>query len=397
MWKKISVGLPLRLLLIIGFALLAGDFIPVQAKSYAYAISLTLKDALMFVMPFIIFAYIFSCLVSFRDGTFKFLASLMGSVCLSNFICTLIAFSLCYYTIPYLGSLPTHTAIGHVLDPAWTWSLPSFITNDKALFGGILAAIVVSLVSPKNGSKVGDQLKSIASWILNRGFIPLLPLFVLGFVLKIEHEGRLASALMTYGPVVMLFVSCQILYIGLLFGVNANFKWRAWVQSILTALPAGLTGFSTMSSLAAMPLTLKAAQTNSGNNPLVDVVVPATVNVHLMGDSIAIPTMALAILSSYGLVTPDVTIYLVFAFYFVMNKFAVAAVPGGGILVMMPVLQQYLGFNDEMLSLIMMLYILFDALITTANVMGNNVFAILFTKVYSTASVEEKKLAKSKF
>jgi Na+/H+-dicarboxylate symporter len=392
MWK-ISLGLPLRLLIIIGFAMLAGDWIPIEVKSWSYAISCTLKDLLMFVMPFIIFAYIFSCLVSFRHGTVTFLGSLLGSICLSNFICTLIAFSIGYYTIPFLGQLSQHTHLGHALDPAWALHIPNLITNDKALFGGIIAAITMAFINPETGIQVGDRLKAVASWILNRVFVPLLPLFVLGFVLKIEHEGRLHAALMTYGPVVLLFVSAQIVYLTFLFGVVANFKIRPWYQSILNAMPAGLTGFSTMSSLASMPVTLKGAQANTSNNPLVDVIVPATVNVHLIGDSVAIPTMALAILSSYGAGMPEVGIYLVFAFYFVMNKFAVAAVPGGGILIMMPVLQQYLGFNEEMLSLIMMLYILFDALITTANVMGNSVFAILFTKAYG--AISRQKLVRS--
>jgi Na+/H+-dicarboxylate symporter len=393
MWKKISLGLPLRLLLIIVFALLAGDWIPVEVKSWSYAISMTLKDLLMFVMPFIIFAYIFSCLVSFQQGTMGFLTSLLGSICLSNFLCTLIAFSLCYYAMPHMGHMPEHAHLGKVLNAAWDWHLPTLITNDVALFGGILVSIAVSFWKPEAGMHWGEKMKTATSWILNRLFIPLLPLFVLGFVLKIEQDGRLVSALVTYGPVVVMFVTCQMVYLAFLFAVASNFKPKVWYQSILNALPAGLTGFSTMSSLAAMPMTLKGAQKNSGNNPLVDVVVPATVNVHLVGDSIAIPTMALAILTSYGSGMPEVGIYLVFAFYFVMNKFAVAAVPGGGILVMMPVLQQYLGFNDEMLSLIMMMYILFDALITAANVMGNSVFALLFTRLYGVIARSKPGLA----
>ncbi len=396
MWKKLSVGLPAQLALIIVFALLAGHLIPLEIKSWSYAISVTLKDLLMLVMPFIIFAYIFSCLVSFRHGTVSFLAGLLGSICLSNFVCTLIAFGTCYYLIQFMGHLPTHTEMGHVLDPAWSIYIPKLLTNDVALFGGIFSALAMAYATPDLGHRAGERLKSTASWILNRLFIPLLPLFVLGFVLKIEYEGRLLHALTTYAPVVLLFVTCQIVYIAFLFGVAANFRLQAWYRSILNALPAGLTGFSTMSSLAAMPLTLKAAQANTQDNPLVDVIVPATVNIHLMGDSIAIPTMALAIMTSYGMGVPEVGVYLIFAFYFVMNKFAVAAVPGGGILVMMPVLQQYLGFNDEMLSLIMMLYILFDALITTANVMGNNVFAILFSRVWGTISGKTKVLALEK-
>jgi Na+/H+-dicarboxylate symporter len=55
----------------------------------------------------------------------------------------------------------------------------------------------------------------------------------------------------------------------------------------------------------------------------------------------------------------------------------VAAIPGGGIVVMLPILESCLGFNSEMLSLITALYILFDPVITSANVLGNGMFAKL--------------------
>jgi Na+/H+-dicarboxylate symporter len=382
MWNFIIKSLPGKLLLIIAMSLLVGTYIPIEIKSGLYAISMTLKELLMFVMPFIIFSYIYSCLVSFKHGTVSFIGGLLGSICISNFTCALLAYGVCYYALPHLSGVATHTVNGLVLEPMWSFSLPRPISNDMALIAGVLMSVVMSRFYPSRGHELGEKLKTIASWILNRLFIPILPLFVLGFILKVEYEGRLLHAIINYGPVVLLFVSCQILYLIFLFGVSSRFNLRNWYQSMIKAFPAGIVGFSTMSSLASMPVTLRAAQVNSGNNPIVDAVVPATVNVHLIGDSIAIPTMALAILASQGASAPELGIYLIFAFYFVMNKFAVAAVPGGGILVMMPVLQQYLGFSDEMLSLIMMLYILFDAFITMANVLGNSVFALLFAGVY---------------
>ena len=42
---------------------------------------------------------------------------------------------------------------------------------------------------------------------------------------------------------------------------------------------------------------------------------------------------------------------------------------------MLPILEQYLGFNAEMLSLITALYILFDPIITSVNILGNGAFA----------------------
>ena len=131
-----------------------------------------------------------------------------------------------------------------------------------------------------------------------------------------------------------------------------------------------------MSSVAAMPLTLVGVEKNAKNPEVSRSIIPATVNIHLIGDCFAIPIFAFAILKSFGVLEPSCFNYIVFAFYFVLAKFSVAAVPGGGILVMLPILETYLGFNGEMLSLITTLYILFDPLITSANILGNGAFAL---------------------
>lgn len=76
------------------------------------------------------------------------------------------------------------------------------------------------------------------------------------------------------------------------------------------------------------------------------------------------------------------TDYVTFLLYFLLFKFAIVAVPAGGIMVMLPVLEKYLKFSPEMLSLITALYIVFDPIITSANVMGNGAFTMMFTKLY---------------
>ena len=48
---------------------------------------------------------------------------------------------------------------------------------------------------------------------------------------------------------------------------------------------------------------------------------------------------------------------------------------------MLPILAAYLGFNVEMLSLITALYVLFDPVITCANVFGNGGFALVISKL----------------
>ena len=145
-----------------------------------------------------------------------------------------------------------------------------------------------------------------------------------------------------------------------------------------------------MSSAASMPLTIIGTEKNAKNKDLVHTVVPATVNIHLIGDCIAIPCFAFAILKNFDIAQPDVATYFMFSIYFVIAKFSVAAIPGGGIIVMLPILEQYLGFNSNMLSLITALYILFDPIITSANVLGNGAFAKIIDIITPNTAAEKE-------
>lgn len=49
---------------------------------------------------------------------------------------------------------------------------------------------------------------------------------------------------------------------------------------------------------------------------------------------------------------------------------------------MLPILESHLGFTGEMMSLITALYILFDPVITSANVLGNGGFSMVLGKIY---------------
>jgi Na+/H+-dicarboxylate symporter len=132
-----------------------------------------------------------------------------------------------------------------------------------------------------------------------------------------------------------------------------------------------------------MPLTIIGTEKNSKNPALSRLAIPVTVNTHLIGDCFAIPIFAFAVMKNFAMPEPAFFSYVIFAFYFVLAKFSVAAIPGGGIIVMLPILESQLGFNTEMSSLITALYILFDPVITCANVCGNGAFAMALNKIQS--------------
>ncbi len=391
---KLIRSLPIQLLFILLFCLTFGTGIPVIVKEVAYSVSLSIKAVLIFFLPCIVFSYLFSCILDLKKGAISFVLILLAGICLSNFTSTLIAYGVGSWITQFLGGLGAQSIqAGPQLKPYWEISLPKWISNDQALFSGLLLGCFFAYRPSEKASRFAIQLKKVSNFVLGRLFIPIVPLFILGFAMKLQHEGTLAQIFFVYGPIFVLIAAVEAIYISFLYGLGAQFQYKRWGQYLKAILPSAISGFSTMSSAASMPMTLSAAEKNTGNPNLVRAVIPATVNVHLMGDSIAIPLAAFMILSSFGMPLPEFQDYLVFAVYFILAKFAVAAVPGGGIVVMIPILERYLGFTPEMLSLITTIYIIFDPLITACNVSGNGAFAVLFSKVYGKIKENQPALA----
>ncbi len=374
--------MPLWLLLIILAALGLEPFMPLMLKATLFALSLTLKSGIIFLLPFIIFALLFKTAAQLAKGTSAIIGLILISVVVSNFISTMLSYSVgsvIYMSSQFSLTLP-NSALSLV--PAWTLSVPTLLANDHAMFLGLGLGLILAYLQPKLAHKLTTSFDRYARLAL-QGIILVMPVFIAGFVVKMCHEGVLQNIIKDYALIFAVITLSAFSYICLLYGLANNLRFSRFLGALKNMLPAAIAGFGTMSSAAAMPLTLNGTEKNSANPLLARSIIPATVNIHLIGDCFAIPIFAFAILKSFGLPNPDLSTYLVFAGYFVFAKFSVAAVPGGGILVMLPILEKHLGFKPEMLSLITALYILFDPVITSANVMGNGAFALLISKHFA--------------
>jgi Na+/H+-dicarboxylate symporter len=256
------------------------------------------------------------------------------------------------------------------------------VSNDYALFSGFGLGILFSLKFPSQSTTLSNKLLKFTYFILKKLFVPIMPLFILGFLLKLQHEQVLITICKDYFFVfliITLAISCYLLFA---YGALNGFQKKLWGKSLKNMTPAMMTGFSTMSSAAAMPFTIIATEQNVSRPEMARALIPSTVNIHMIGDSFSIIIFAMTILVSFGNEFLPIGQFLIFGFYYVIARFAGAGVPGGGVLIILPVLEQQLGFSPAMLSLITALYIIFDPIITSGNVMGNGAFAIAFSKLY---------------
>lgn len=380
--------MPIILLAIIITVIAIGSFIPLEIKQILYAISLSIKSIIIFLLPIVIFGLLFKAAVNLTSNATRIILLILFGVVCSNFTATFLSH--------YVGSLIYHFNLSIALpkeisglQATWALTLPKLISNDKAMFSGIGLGILLSL----NNIKLATLLSSKFEWIVDKIlklFIRLIPFFVTGYLIKLQTDGIITLVIRDYALIFVMIATTQFTYIGLAYFVLSNGKWKEFLCSLKNMLPAAMSGFSTMSSAASMPLTLIGVENNTQQKILARSVVPATVNIHLIGDCFAIPIFAFAVLKNFDIAEPTLVSYLIFTIYFVIAKFSVAAVPGGGILVMLPILEAYLGFNTNMMSLITALYILFDPVITCANVLGNGAFAKMIDKISARALLPSK-------
>lgn len=365
--------MPLILVAVILAIIFLDPIIPLPLKQFLYSISLSIKSIIVMLLPFIIFGLLFKATVMLSSSATRIIGMILAFVCCSNFASTFLSHYVGIWIFHFdLSMIAPKELVG--LEPLWSLGLPKIIANDKAMFAGIILGIIASRLYKETATIIAIHAEIYIGALL-KGFVYIIPFFVAGFVVKLQYDDVVGTIVKDYTAIFALIALAQFTYILFAYFLLSNGRIKEFANSVKNLLPAAISGFSTMSSAASMPLTIMGAENNARNKDIARSVVPATVNIHLVGDCFAIPIFAYAVLKSYGMDEPSLMSYLIFAFYFVLAKFSVAAIPGGGIIVMLPILETYLGFNADMMSLITALYILFDPVITCANVLGNGAFA----------------------
>ena len=377
-------GLIIKLGVAIALIALFGDMVPEGIQRAFFTVSIVMKGTLIFCMPLIIFAFIVSCLAAFQQKAPLLIVLILGFVTASNFLFIQMGYFAGGIGLPLLG-YTTGAAVQQIahlapLETFFTIPYPELMSTDMALLLGTVVGLYGAFWGNETLSSWSTTLKNKVQWALTKVFIPMVPLYVIGFLFKIHHDESLGDMFTNYGPVFMLAIVLQATTIFSFFFAANGGNWQEFKTSFKNALPSGLVALSTMSSAATMPLTLIAAEKNTKNKAVAEVVIPATTNIHHVGDSLAVPILLAAVYAINGVDPMGYGTYLVLSAYYLIAKFGVASVPGGEVIILVPILEHSFGFTDAMSGLLTTLYILSDPFITTTNVMCNGALAMLMDK-----------------
>lgn len=427
MLKNLCKGLANNLLARVLLAIVCGVFLtpylPEKAASFLFSLSQTIRHMLLWCLPFIIFSYLTAAVLAYKGDASCVLVGIFAGIVGSFVLALAFVFLMGKTCLPHFVARMPQVVNESVreLKPLWSLAWEGFGTNgvmlaaigvglwmnflnsaaiqnwrgshyDKGvptstvdLFKGIMTLGIFARAEHLEAFKNGIfWLRDVVEKVLMKGFVPIIPLYVLGFMVKLTYESTSSAFLHEFSFVILFNFGCIFLFLALDYLVSSGGNLKIMGRYIKNMLPATFTAFSTMSSVATMPVTIQAVEKNLGGDPhFAKLVIPTTVNPHAIGDVINVSLSGLALLVMSGQSFPSFTTYAVFAFYIILAQFACVSVPGGGIIIMQGVLERNLGLDNTTVMMLVSVYFLLEPVLTATNVTYNGSFVVNLKKILS--------------
>lgn len=266
--------------------------------------------------------------------------------------------------------------------------VPYFTLQMAPMFDVITALVLAFVLGLGLAFTEGETLKraladfrSIIYKVISKVIIPLLPLYIFGIFMAMTLSGQVVAVLEVFAKIIVLLFILTLLVLLVQFLIAATAAKKNPLKMLKTMLPAYFTALGTSSSAATIPVTYKQVQKLGVRTEVAGFTVPLCANIHMSGSTIKITACALAIL----LMTGNTVDGWQFAGFICMLGVSIVAgpgVPGGAIMAALGVLQKMLGFNEQMLGLMIALYIAMDSFGTACNVTGDGAIAVIVDKMY---------------
>lgn len=225
------------------------------------------------------------------------------------------------------------------------------------------------------------DFRSIIYKVIAKVIIPLLPLYIFGIFLNMTISGQVVTVLEAFAKLIVLLFILTLIMLLLQFAIAGLVAKKNPFKMLKIMLPAYFTALGTSSSAATIPVTYRQVQLLGVREGVAGFTVPLCASIHMSGSTIKITTCAFAII----LMTGGQIEFWQFAGFICMLGVSIVAgpgVPGGAIMAALGVLQKMLGFNEQMLGLMIALYIAMDSFGTACNVTGDGAIAVIVDKLY---------------
>ena len=339
-----------------------------------------------FCIPLIIIGFVAPGIADLGAGAGKTLAITAGIAYLS----TLIAGTLAYLVDSAV--FPTFLKFGSIVmdnaQNAEDTMLPGLFTVEMPPLMGVMTALITSFIMgigiavTKAGTlkSIFHEFQKIIEGLVSGVLIPLLPFHIYGIFANMTYAGTVAEIMSVFAKVFAIIIILHLVIIVFQYVVAGSVSKKNPFKMIKNMVPAYITAIGTQSSAATIPVTLECTKKNGCRDKIADFVIPLCATIHLSGSTITLTSCAIAVMMLNGW---NVSFGQMFPFIMMLGITMVAApgVPGGAVMAALGILESMLGFNDNMLTLMIALYIAQDSFGTACNVTGDGAIAMLMNTI----------------
>lgn len=237
------------------------------------------------------------------------------------------------------------------------------------IFTGLFASALLQIEAKQRDSiveffaAVKSAMFVMISWIM---WLAPLGIFALVFPLAATLG---VSAILVLGSSIAIICSLVLILLLLLYPL-VNLTTGISIPSFARAIaPAQAIGFSTRSSLAALPATIAAASTLKIPERTTGIVLPIAVTLFKYASPLARTTGTYFVANLYGIDLSIVELLLI-ALSIGLLSFYSPGIPSGGLLIMAPVYLS-LGLPIEGIGILIAIDLIVDMFLTMANVTAN--------------------------
>jgi Na+/H+-dicarboxylate symporter len=259
-------------------------------------------------------------------------------------------------------------------------AIPPILDVMSALVLAFMIGLGLSFQENSTLKAVTKDFERIVMQVIEHVIVPLLPLFILGIFTSMAFSGQVFEIFSVFLSIIGVIFGLHILLLLIQYTIAGAVVRKNPFRLLMTMLPAYFTALGTQSSAATIPVTLAQTEKNNVPEKVAGFVVPLCATIHLAGSIMKITACAMALMMLEGM-SVDLGIFVGFIFMLGIAMVAAPGVPGGAIMAAIGILQAMLGFNDEMIGLMVALYIAMDSFGTACNVTGDGAIALVVSKL----------------
>ena len=390
--KRLFSNLLFKVFLAIVFGIVFGLYLPESINRIFTTFNSFFGQFLSFSIPLIIMGLIMPAISDLGKGAGKLLlltaAIAYGSTLFSGFM-TYFATSTIFPQLlaSHVNDVAQVADAGPELTPYFSITIPPVLDVMSSLVLAFVIGLGLSFQEKSSLKLVVKDFEKIIMQLIEKVIVPLLPLFILGIFAGMAFNGQVFSILKVFISIIGVIFALHIILLLLQYTIAGAFTKRNPIKLLATMMPAYFTALGTQSSAATIPVTLEQTLKNGVSEKIAGFVIPLCATIHLSGSIMKITACAMALMILHGM---PFTFTLFAGFIFMLGIAMVAApgVPGGAIMAAVGILQSMLGFNEDMLGLMIALYIAMDSFGTACNVTGDGAIALVVDRI-----TEEKMVA----